>query len=121
MSVKLKYLACTVLMVMVVACSTGNARLIKGKWSLAGIMIGGAPSSFWFKGRGKVIAPWETRNFALESTGSYEFIDEKHIKIMMKSGYYSGNTYYFEIIKLDEKELILRTNFQEVKMKRRDE
>ncbi len=108
-------------MLMIVACSTGNARLIKGKWSLAGIMIGGAPSSYWFKGGGQLVAPWEKRNFAMESRGTYEFIDETHIRIMMKSGYYSGNTYYFDIIKLDEKELIMRTNFQEVKMKKRDE
>ncbi len=78
-------------------------------------MIGGAPSSFWFKGGGDVIAPWEDRNFALKSQGICEFIDDTHIKITMKKGYYMDNIYFFDIVELSENELVLRSSYQKIK------
>lgn len=118
MKVKLLKLWCIVFMISLVACSSGNERIIKGKWSLAGRMIGGGPSSFWFKGGGMVIGPWESRNYVAQSKGEYVFIDETHLKIVMNSGYYEGNTYFYDIVQLDENELILRNNFQKIKLKR---
>ncbi|HDH10834.1 MAG TPA: hypothetical protein ENG83_01295 [Nitrospirae bacterium] len=119
---RLKYkfncLCAAVLILLFVSCSSANERLITGKWSLAGTMIGGAPSSFWFKGNGTVIAPWEKHNYAFQSSGSYEFVDDTHIKILMKTGYYSNNAYYFEIIKMDKKELILKSDYQSIRLKR---
>ena len=106
------------LMLLFVACSSGNESQIKGKWSLAGSMIAGSPTSFWFKWGGRVVAPWETHKKLNESKGKYKFIDETHIKINMQSGYLDGNSYYFEIVKLDEKDMVLKTNFQEIQMKR---
>ncbi len=107
-----------VLALFFIGCSSKNERMLNGKWSLAGRMIGGSPTSFWFKGGGDVVAPWEHRRNAMESTGTYEFIDDTHLKIKMENGYYGGNVYFFEIIKLGKDELILRTNYQEVKMKK---
>ncbi len=121
MKIKFAKLCCIVLTLLFLACSSGNERIIKGKWSLAGRMIGGGPSSFWFKGGGTVIGPWEARNYAIQSKGKYVFIDEKHLKIMMNSGYYEGNTYFYDIVQLDEKELILRNNYQKIKLKRTKE
>ncbi|HEW81315.1 MAG TPA: hypothetical protein ENH18_02990 [Nitrospirae bacterium] len=105
-------------MLILVACSSGNESQIKGKWSLAGSMTADAPTSFWFKWGGSVVAPWEKHNIIMQSKGEYEFIDDTHIKINMQSGYYNGNSYYFEIVKLDEKKMVLKTNFQEIEMKR---
>lgn len=101
-----------------VSCASKSERMLKGKWSLAGSMVGGAPTSYWFKGGGTVIAPWETRKTVMESRGRYEFIDARHLKVIMDRGYYEGNVYFFEIIKLDEKELVFRTNYQEIKLKK---
>lgn len=121
MRVKFAAVISIVLMLSVFGCSTGNERLIRGKWSLAGRMIGGAPSSFWFVDGSNVIGPWEKRNYATQSKGKYIFLDKKRIKITMKSGYYAGNTYFFSIVKIDEKEMILMNNFQEIKLKRRSD
>ncbi len=114
---------CSVCLIMLLAfvpsaCSSKKDRLLSGKWSLASQMIGGAPSSFWFKGGGDVIAPWEDRNFAMKSKGIYEFIDDTHMKITMKKGFYKGNTYFFDILELSENRLVLRTNYQKVKFKK---
>ncbi|RJR15864.1 MAG: hypothetical protein C4581_10930 [Nitrospiraceae bacterium] len=91
----------------VISCSSERERLITGKWSPTHTVIGGSPSSFWFKSSGTVIAPWETHSYAMQSEGTYEFTDDTHIRITMTRGYYQGNIYMFEIIKLDEKELHL--------------
>ena len=107
-----------ILMFLFTACSSGNESQIKGKWSLSGSMIAGAPTSFWFKRGGSIVAPWEKHKSVMKSKGEYEFIDDTHIKINMQSGYYNGNSYYFEIVKLDEKEMLLKTNFQEIEMRR---
>lgn len=109
-----------VFMFLFISCS-GNESMIKGKWALSGAMIAGSPTSFWFKMGGRVIAPWEEHRNLMESKGEYEFIDDTHIKINMYEGYYNGNIYYFEIVRLDEKEMILKTNFQEIQMKRVEE
>lgn len=106
-----------IIVVLFISCSGREGR-IRGKWSLNGAMIAGSPTSFWFKRGGMVVAPWEAYRGVLESKGEYEFIDDNHIKISMYEGYYNGNIYYFEIVKLDEKELVLKTNFQEIRMKR---
>ena len=118
---KLSKLWCVVLMLLLVACSSGNERIIKGKWALAGRMIGGGPSSFWFKVGGTVIAPWEPRNYAIQSKGKYVFTDDTHLKVMINSGYYEGNTYFYDIVKLDENGLVLRNNYQDIKLKRSKE
>lgn len=107
-----------VLLLLFAGCSSKNERMIKGKWSLAGRMVGGSPTSFWFKGGGDVIAPWEHRGNAMESAGTYEFIDDTHLKIKMEKGYYKGNVYFFEIIKIGKNELTMRTSYQEIKMKK---
>jgi len=117
MQCKLVKLSVLILMFLFVSCS-GNDSQIKGKWSLTGTMIAGAPTSFWFKMGGRVVAPWETHKRYMESKGEYEFVDDTHIKIKMQSGFYTGNTFYYEIVKLDENEMVLSTNFQEIEMKR---
>lgn len=100
-----------------ISCSGKESR-IRGKWSLNGSMIAGSPTSFWFKFGGGVVAPWEKHKSLMESRGEYEFIDDTHLKITMYEGYYNGNIYFFEVVKLDDKELVLKTNFQEIQMKR---
>ena len=107
-----------VLVLFFIGCSSKNERMLKGKWSLTDRMVGGSPTSFWFKGGGDVVAPWENRKSAMESTGTYEFIDDTHLKIKLEKGYYEGNVYLFEIIKLSKEELTLSTDYQEIKMKK---
>lgn len=92
--------------------------MISGKWSLAGRIVGDYPTSFWFKSNGTVIAPWETRGGAMKSEGEYKFVDDTHIKIKMENGYYQGNIYYYEIIKLDKEKLILRSDSQDIKLRK---
>ncbi len=118
MKVRFSDLWCVVFLLILVSCSSGNERLIKGKWALAGRIIGGGPSSFWFKGGGTVIAPWESRNYAIQSKGKYVLTDENHLKVIINSGYYEGNTYIYDIVKLDENELVLRNNYQDIKLKK---
>ena len=101
-----------VMAVMLIACSSEKERLIEGKWSLTHTAVGGSPSSFWFKANGTVIAPWETHNYAMQSEGTYDFIDDTHIKLTMNKGYYQSNVYVFEIIKLDDKELQLGGTYE---------
>ncbi len=106
---------------MFIACSSEKERLIAGKWSPTHTVIGGTPSSFWFKSTGTVIAPWESRNYAMQSEGTYDFIDDTHIKITMTTGYYKGNVYTFEIIKLDNNELQLGGTFEVLHLIRSNE
>lgn len=118
MKIKLLAACLIILMFSLTACSSKNERLITGKWSLASAMVGGAPSSFWFKRGGTVEAPWEKHKYAIKSKGTYEFIDEKHIKIQMDSGYYRDNVYYFDVVTLSDTELTLRNNYQDVHFKK---
>jgi len=118
LKIKFTHLCCITVMLLVVACSSADERMIRGKWLLSGSMIGGAPSSFWFKSGGTVIAPWKSSHYATQSEGKYVLLENSRLKIIMNSGYYAGNTYFFDIKKLDDKELILINNFQEIKMKR---
>lgn len=106
------------LAVFFISCSSANERMISGKWILAGRMVGDFPSSFWFKSSGSVIAPWETRGTAKKSEGDYDFPDDTHIMIKMNSGYYQGNVYYYEIIQLDKEKLILRSDVQDIKLRK---
>jgi hypothetical protein len=103
---------------MFVACESGTEKKLKGKWTLANAVMGGSPTSYWFQGGGNVVGPWQDQKASLRSGGKVEFIDNTHIKIIMKKGYYEGVTFFFEIAKLDEKELILRGSIQDIKMKR---
>jgi hypothetical protein len=114
---------CLILLVILlfVACSSEKERLIVGKWSLSGRMIGGTPSSFWFKDNGTVIAPWEKHKLALQSSGTYRFIGDTRIKLEMREGYYRGNVYFFDIVKLDKEELILRNNYEDIRLKRTEQ
>ena len=84
-------------------------------------MIGGAPSSFWFKWNGTVIAPWEKHNFAMISEGTYEFVNDRHVKLMMSQGHYKGNIYNFEVIKLTDTELILGSDNEKFRLKKAKE
>ena len=113
-----KKVYCVVLMLIVLSCSTVNERLIKGKWSLAGRMVGGTPSSFWFKGSSTVVAPWEKHQYAFHSSGTYTFVSDMRIKIIMKKGYYKGKTYFFNVAKLDENLLIMSNDYEDIKMRR---
>lgn len=112
--------ALTVLLLLLPAACSGPRQTIVGKWSLAGRMIGGTPSSFWFKWNGSVLAPWEDRSFAMLSEGTYDFIDDTHIRIVMHQGHYKGYVYNFQVIKLEENELILGSNYEEIRLKRID-
>ncbi|UCD34152.1 MAG: lipocalin family protein [Nitrospiraceae bacterium] len=107
-----------VLLLLLAASCSGPERMLIGKWSLAGRMIGGAPSSFWFKRNGVVLAPWEKRSYAMLSEGTYEFTDDTHIRIVIDQGHYKGNVYQFQIIKLTENELVLGSDFEEIRLKR---
>jgi len=99
-------------LLMFIACSSEKERLLEGKWSLTHTAIGGSPSSFWFKGNGTVVAPWDIDSYAMQSEGTYDFTDDTHIKLTMHKGYYQGNVYIFEIIKLDDKELQLGGQYE---------
>jgi hypothetical protein len=101
-----------VMVLLFIACSSEKERLLTGKWTITHTVIGGSPSSFWFKSNGTVIAPWNTDNYAMQSEGIYDFIDDTHIKLTMNKGYYKGNVYMFEIIKLDDKELQLGGTYE---------
>ena len=107
-----------VIVFMLVACESDTEKKLKGRWMLANTIMGGSPTSYWFQGGGKVVGPWHDRKSALRSGGKIEFIDNNYIKIIMKKGYYEGITFFFEIVKLDEKELILRGSRHDIKMKR---
>lgn len=99
-------------------CSSGGNQQLEGKWILASKIVGRSPTSYWFKSNGTVIAPWEERKTALKSSGKYTFIDKNHIKIFMQRGHYSNITFFFEIVKVDKDELILRGSVQDIKMRR---
>ncbi len=110
---------CLIIIVfMLVACESDTEKKLNGKWMLANPITGGSPTSYWFQEGGKVVAPWDKRQSAFRSGGKVEFIDNTHIKLIMKKGYYKGITFFFEIVKLDEKELILRGSIQDIKMRR---
>lgn len=100
------------------ACSPGKDHPINGKWVLAGTIVGTAPSSYWFKDNGTVIAPWEERKKALQSSGRYKFINDKHIKMTMYNGYYKGITFFYEIVKVDSQKLLLRGSIQDIPLRR---
>jgi hypothetical protein len=104
-----------------IACSSEKERLIAGKWAPTHTVIGGSPSSFWFKSTGTVIAPWDSDNYAMQSEGTYDFIDDTHLKLTMNKGYYQGNVYVFEVIKLDDKELQLGGTYEVLHLIRSDE
>ncbi|MEW6599705.1 MAG: hypothetical protein AB1499_01925 [Nitrospirota bacterium] len=106
---------------MFVACSSEKERLIEGKWTLTHTAIGGSPSSFWFKSNGTVIAPWEPHNYAMQSEGTYDLTDDNHIKIMMTKGYYKGGMYVYEIVKIDDKELLLGGTYEVLHLIKSDE
>jgi len=106
---------------MFIGCSSEKERLIEGKWSLTHTVIGGSPSSFWFKGSGIVVAPWSIDSYAMQSEGTYDFTDDTHIKITMHKGYYKGNVYTYEVIKLDENELHLGGPYEILYLKRANE
>ncbi len=110
-----------VIVFLFIACSSEKERLIAGKWSLTHTVIGGSPSSFWFKRNGTVIAPWEAPSYAMQSEGTYKFIDAAHIKIFMNKGHYKGNVYFYEIIKLDDNELVLGGTYEKFQLKRIEE
>jgi hypothetical protein len=103
---------------MFISCSIGNEHPLYGKWFLAGKTVGDAPSSYWFKKNGSVIAPWVDRNNDVKSSGKFNFLDRTNVKIFIHEGYYKGSTFFFEIAELDEKELILRSKFQYIRMRR---
>ncbi len=100
------------MLLMFIACSSEKERLIAGKWTLTHEAVGGSPSSFWFKSTGTVIAPWDSDNYAMQSEGTYDFIDDTHLKLTMNKGYYQGNVYVFELIKLDDNELHLGGTYE---------
>ncbi len=111
--------ACFVIIVLLfIACSMGNEHPLNGKWLLSGKIVGHSPTSYWFQKHGTVIAPWEQRKEAMKSLGKYQFIDKTHIKIIMKKGHYKGITFFFEIVKVDKEELILRGSIQDIRMRR---
>ncbi len=107
-----------IIVFMFVACESNIEKKLKGKWMLANTITGGSPTSYWFQGGGKVVGPWHKGKAAYKSGGKIKFIDDNHIKITMKKGYYEGVTFFFKIEKLDEKELILRGSIQAIKMRR---
>ena len=118
MSGKFIRLSIVIILLSTAACSFGKDHPIIGKWALAGTIVGTAPSSYWFKDNGTVIAPWEDRKKALKSSGKYEFIDDAHIKFTMYNGYYKGITFFYEIVKVDNQKLILRGSIQDISLRR---
>jgi hypothetical protein len=45
-------------------------------------------------------------------------VDDTHLELIMSKGYYKGITFFFNIVKLDKNELVLRGSIQDIKMKR---
>jgi len=115
---KILSLICFLMILSSLLMCSQRGKLIEGKWSLAGSVIGVTPSSYWFKGNGTVVANWMVQQAAFRSSGRYRFIDDTHIKITMIDGYYKGKIYDFEIIKNDENELILGDEYQNIKLKK---
>ncbi len=118
MSEKFIKLCIVIILLSFSACSSGKNDLLNGKWALAGKIVGTAPTSYWFQKNGTIIAPWEDRKKALQSSGRYSFIDETHIKITMNKGYYKGVTFFYEIVKLDKQKLTLRGSIQDIPLRR---
>ncbi len=118
MSGKFIRLCIVIFSLSIAACSVGEDHPINGKWVLAGTIVGTAPSSYWFKNSGTVIAPWEDRKKALRSSGRYKLIDDTHIKFTMYNGYYKGITFFFEIVKVDNQKLVLRGSIQDIPLRR---
>jgi len=100
------------------ACAQVNKPSLQGKWILSSEIVGSSPSSYWFQKDGKVVAPWEDRVSHLRSSGTYELISDKHVKIIMNEGPFRGITFFFEIVSLSEDKLVLRGSIQDVHLKR---
>jgi len=99
-------------------CTAMSDNPLYGKWILSSRIVGMSPKSYWFKRSGQVVASWEESDKALLSKGRFEFIDNSHIKIIMNDGHYQGITFFFEILKADKQELVLRGSIQDIKMRR---
>jgi len=107
-----------VIILLFTACNQKHEPPLQGKWILESEIVGSSPTSYWFQKEGKVVAPWEERVSHLRSSGTYEFISDKHIKITMTEGPFQGITFFFEIVKLTEDNLVLRGSIQDVHLKR---
>lgn len=107
-----------VIILLLTACSQKHEPPLQGKWVLESEIVGSSPTSYWFQQEGRVVAPWEERVSHLRSSGKYEFISDKHIKIIMKEGPFGGITFFFEIVSLTEDKLVLRGSIQDVHLKR---
>ena len=107
-----------VVVLLFTACTQKHEPPLLGKWTLESEIVGSSPTSYWFQENGKVVAPWEERSSQLRSSGNYELISDKHIKIIMKEGPFRGITFFFEILILTEDQLVLRGSIQDVHLKR---
>ncbi len=107
-----------VIVFMLVACESDTEKKLKGKWMLANTITGGSPTSYWFQGNGKVVGPWHEGKAPKKSGGRVEFITPTHIKIEMQKGSYEGVPLFFEITKLNDKQLFLQGSIQEIRMRR---
>lgn len=109
---------CILILFLAVGCSALSKNPLYGKWVLSSRIVGMSPKSYWFKRSGQVIASWEEQDKALSSKGRFEFIDKSHLKIIMSEGHYKGITFFFEIVKVDKQEMILRGSIQDIRMRR---
>jgi len=107
-----------IILFLVVGCTALSDNPLYGKWVLSSRIVGMSPKSYWFKRSGQVVASWQESNKALQSKGRFEFIDKGHIKIVMHDGHYKGITFFFQIVKIDKQELVLRGSIQDIKMRR---
>lgn len=114
-----RFALCFIVIVLLsAACAQENKPSLQGKWILSSEIVGSSPSSYWFQKDGRVVAPWEDRVSHLRSSGTYELISDKHIKIIMNEGPFRGITFFFEIVSLSEDKLVLRGSIQDVHLKR---
>jgi len=107
-----------VIILLFTACTQKHEPPLQGKWILEGEIVGSSPTSYWFQEKGKVVAPWEERVSHLRSSGTYEFISDNHIKIIMTEGPFRGITFFFEIVNLTGDNMVLRGSIQDVHLKR---
>ena len=111
-------LCVVIALLFVVSCASENEKQLVGKWVLASKIIGSSPQSYWFKKNGDVVAPWQEHERALRSLGRYDVVNDTHLELIMSKGYYKGITFFYNIVNVDNNELILRGSIQDIKMKR---
>jgi len=88
--------------------NTVAGRII-GKWTHIESEIADYPASFWFKKGGTVVCAWQDSMAAMRTSGSYKVTDDTHVEVNLTEGTsFLLRRHTFEIVRLTDRELILR-------------